>query len=239
MSSSDWNIAGINNAFPPSISNTAILNSTLSNSLAIGGVFCRNIVTNTSNPNYYTFHTFFLKNTVSSGIFYNVSTSKALRLEGYFRAPSSAPTNAKLGLVAKGASNFSGYFFNISSNSISLNLPTSTSTGGITMPLSQPFTLSASADTWYGLRMDVLPIGSSADVIKCYIETAGGPSPVPTAGGGVWTKYHEQTISSTDTGYVPWLNNRSNGFGHLVYQGTNGFVDLISIKVANAATPIP
>ena len=103
-----------------------------------------------------------------------------------------------------------------------------------------------SPNTWYGLRLDVLPVGTSGDQVKCYIEN-GSP------GSGIWgngtttTPLYDQFIPNTSPFYAPWGGTIRNGFGARQQKPASsananiiaGYVDKVTLTSADAPTPIP
>jgi len=94
---------------------------------------------------------------------------------------------------------------------------------------------SAASDTWYGLRIEVYPLGSAADRIKCFKETSPGSNEWQLLAGG------DITLANTDSNYTQWGENRRNGFN--IRSNVNGpvlgYVDQVSISLIAAPTPIP
>lgn len=233
MSFSDWDQ---NTSF--NFSNLPTLNSSLANSLAIGGAYCRYLYAQGSG---YSRMVYLAKTTYSGGAFYNMPNTTALRLQGYFRGSilqNFAGSQVFLGLGAK-TSDTLGQSGGLVPNGYALGLGNA---GTIQLWLNTgPVTLATGGlNTWYGLRLEVFPIGTSGDRIKAYIESSPG--------SGNWgTAVYDQTIENTSANYVPWGGNRRCGFGARSFylngsadsNITQGYVDLVTFSAATAPTPIP
>jgi hypothetical protein len=183
---------------------------------------------------------FLAKTTYASGAFYNMPDTTELRLQGYFRG--STLQNAStgqvfLGLGAKTGSVF-GQAAGILPEGYYLGLG---SAGAIQLWLnSGPVTLAAGGlNTWYGLRLQVSPIGATGDRIRAYVESSPG--------SGAWNAVYDQTIANPSANYVAWGGNRRCGFGARAFylNGTNsaliteGYADLVTFSAATAPTPVP
>ena len=69
-------------------------------------------------------------------------------------------------------------------------------------------TASMGADEWHRVRMDVIPVGTSQDIIKVYTGTGA-------VGSEVWTLEHTETVLSTDQHYCDWGHGSSNRIGYI------------------------
>lgn len=241
MAFSDWT-ALVGFSSTPQVG-TAFLNSGLADPLIIGSTYCRRfepILTGGIQPTVG----ISAAATYAGGALVNVPNSKAIRLQGYLRlatAPSVFLATRGIWLAAKMPSNFFNTSGGITSNyAVAI---TSNAAGAAQLSLvlggaAITFLEAAVYSQWYGLRLDVFPIGTAADRLIAYKET--------TPGSGTWTVLTDVTVLSTSAGYVPWSQNRKNG---LVVVGrpssagglpeTVAYADLVTVAVGNAPVPIP
>lgn len=219
-------------------SSTPIQNSTVTpNILTIGGTYCRQLI----SSGYFTGCSYLAKSTYGGGAFYNTPNTSAIRLQGYFRLVSaggfSSPYNTPsiFGLGAKVGTDFmSGYRLGFGiGGALLLSFKAESYAYRTHLTLT-----TLSLNTWYGLRLEVFPLGTSGDQIKCYTEN--------TPGSGTWTKHYDQFIASTSGDYVAWGGNNRNGFALRVegdlgggVGNMNGYVDKVTLTTAVAPTPIP
>jgi len=64
------------------------------------------------------------------------------------------------------------------------------------------------ANLWHRIRLDVIPVGSSQDIVKCYTGTGA-------IGSEVWTLQYEETIVNSAAWYCNWSDPTSNRVGFL------------------------
>lgn len=224
-------------------SHAAALHSTTLPSLPIGGTYCRRLF---AYPNNTISHQrgFSVPSSFSGGLFYNTPNTKAIRIEGYIRLTSHSFTSKNAIVVAAKipsslSSNYTvptvlnGYAIGLSANDgNSTTQDVSVFLNGQRIQL-----MSALLNTWYGVRMEITPIGTAADNIKCYVDTALN---------GTWVESMNLTIASTDSRYVTWGDNRKIGFSTMTEYGgssfqayVDGYIDLVKFSIVNAPTPIP
>ena len=102
-----------------------------------------------------------------------------------------------------------GYFLQLGNWDDNLNqlLLTKKGVGG---EVSTLITGALPSDTWYKLRLDVIPVlnGMIVDRTKLDIYTGVG-----VTGSEVWTLEHTETFLLTDPGAVPWGGASRNGVG--------------------------
>lgn len=60
-----------------------------------------------------------------------------------------------------------------------------------------------STDTWYKVRLDVIPVGTAEDIVRVYTGTG-------TTGSETWTLQYSRIILNSDPDYIPW-NDTGNG----------------------------
>lgn len=233
MAFSDWDIVNSEGI----IINSAVLNSSITpNPLTTGGSYCRRIATQSFGDGAS--FMFALKTTFAGGAFYGIPNSKAIRIQANLRVTSLGNANslngifihAKSTVFGKNTGTKSCYALGIKSfgagngvysKCLFLNNATAVNLG------------SASSDTWYSFRMEVYPVGTAADVVKCFEETSPGN----------WTELTSLTIPNTSPNYISWDATRRTGF--FIFNETNysgnsdGYIDNYSASVANAPIPIP
>ena len=152
----------------------------------------------------------------------SVPDTKAISIRSWIRfAPSgtSYNTDAYYGIIAKATStayNTGGYFLYIRDDGFCyLNG---------TKILDRTFV----RDTWYRLRLDVIPIKHNGVVImdhlKCFIEV-----------DGEWVMMQEIYIEATDTAFITWSGTRYNGiksyFTHSYYVSGVNYLYLDKIEM--------
>ena len=245
MAFSDWTAFGGNNVEGVPLAGTAFLNSGLANPLTVGSTYCRRFTAWPSTQTYGQMAVVGISAaaTYAGGALVNVPDSKAIRLQSYLRLESALNSAANHGawIAAKiPSSSFNGSSFD---NLYALGIKITVSgvpelslvqNGGVATSLG-----AAALSQWYGLRLDVFPIGTAADRLIAYKETSPG--------SGTWTVLADVTILSTSAGYTPWSQNRKNGLYFLGPVGTTGqlatatvaFADLTTVAVGNAPVPVP
>ena len=83
-------------------------------------------------------------------------------------------------------------------------------------------------NSWYTLRMDIIPSGSISDTINVYYVSGDDDT-----GSEIWTLLFTKTLLSTDPGYQSSPNHTSNGI-NAYSNGTNAaFIDNYSITITD------
>lgn len=217
-------------------SSTAILNSSLSNPLTTGGDYCRRIATLSGGQAYAQCGST-LKSTYDGGAFYGVPNNRALRLQAYLRVESTNSAANGFCIGAKMPNNIgSNSLASLASAGYALGLGGSlsvilyTNQSSVTLP--DGALGAVSLNTWYGLRMEVFPLGTAGDRIMCYRET--------TPGSGVWTNIYDEVISAASSRYVAWGTDKKTGFCSFTaqYAGINAYIANVDFSLATAPTPI-
>ncbi len=229
MAYADWTITLTGSGATES----AVVNSGRSSPLTVGGGFCRRLTT-ASNASENAFLR--LSDAYSSGNFVGVPSTRAIRVQAALRTsvnPGSGCT-AEVLMVTKAPQTYS------STNIYGLGLrvvPGGFGTGDPSIVLrtgggSITSLTGVSLNTWYSLRMDVFPLGTGGDRIRCWRESV--------IGSGTWTLLYDTTIPSSSGQYVAWGGSTVQG---LVYQlnssgnassSSSAFVDLFQAYVATA-----
>ena len=172
----------------------------------------------------------FLKSTADSGNFYKVQSESAISLRMHVRAESlndSHHTGSQVALVAKATSPFGHQIDNIKGYAIKfgtlkdgydtgdtpsfrLSLRNSAQyyDGGIMescgdIDLSND-SLTPAVDTWYSMRIDVIPSGHSFDRIKAYAKAASSGTWLALKDGSDNTHWD---IERTDANYRYWVDD--------------------------------
>ena len=237
MAFSDWTAFGGDSIATP-IAGTAFLNSGLANPLTMGSTYCRRFTARYSGTATGVVG-ISASASYAGGALVNVPDSKAIRLQSYLRLESIAASLVNFGawIAAKipssslDDSSFNSlYALGIKSTVSGVPELSLVQNGGVATSLG-----AAALSQWYGLRLDVFPIGTAADRLIAYKET--------TPGSGTWTVLADVTILSTSAGYVPWSQNRKNGLYFLgpisLYSPTVAYADLTTVAVGNAPVPVP
>lgn len=235
MAFSDWNhIVGA--TYFNNFTNTqnAILNSNLSSPLTVGSSYCRRLSSSILWADSWAYNNFVLSSGFSSGSFYNIPNSKAIRVQSCIRVE---PTYAGDGMACIGTKIPTSGMLNFGDGYL-LGIKPSGEIYLYTEGQASAVLTTVSLNVWHNLRLEVYPIGSSSDRIKAYIESG-------SIGSNVWTTLTDITLNNPSTGYVNWEENRRVGFGTFARGGGSGtgtvigYFDNFSASVANAPTPIP
>jgi hypothetical protein len=200
MAFSDWDITG-SNALS---TETAELHSALSSPLSGSGDYCRRLKVPLAVDRYLTIT---VDELAMSGSFYNVQNTTALQLKSAMRLRDAGNNWRGLWLGCKmsskaipalaSAAPAQGYYFGISTlQNSSCHFSMYTPSGEVNLG-------AALQNTWYVMRLQVFPIGASADQVVCSVETSPG--------SGTWTTLYNNTISSVSSSYVSWGGNKFNG----------------------------
>ena len=207
-----------------------VTGSTAANSpLALQGSAARGFV-NVAGPDLSNLTIFFLDSTLHP-VFDAIPDTRAVRVEAWIKCGGYSPgapaaeeeisVRTKIGLAGGAASlqRSQGYGFGIYSSS--------PSHGGLAADFQfragdkvgnsvSLFTgTPAYRDTWYQVRMDVIPTLNGAtvdrDTIRCYINTGTEASPV-------WTlEYSTVVLDSESTKWIPWGDADAGGVGFGFY----------------------
>jgi hypothetical protein len=235
MAFSDWTAFGGGSIVTP-LAGTAVLNSGLANPLTVGSTYCRRFTAQSSSGSAEAILGISASASYAGGALVNVPDSKAIRLQSYLRLESAPSSLANYGawLAAKHSSP-NPIFHNLYALGIKVTV-----SGVPQLSLVQNGAAITSLGAavfaqWYGLRLDVFPIGTAADRLIAYKET--------TPGSGTWTVLADVTIPSTSAGYVPWSQDRKNGL-YFLGQPNSGsptvaYADLTTVAVGNAPVPVP
>lgn len=206
----------------------AQLNSGLSSPLVGEGSYCRKFrrfpIVNAGNDNAY------VKSSVAGGAFYNTPSTKAVSLRALMRVASDssdASLARAISIYGKSQSHIgAGYF-------VSLGTETNGTQGAFAarlqardinnVPVPPDVVLPGSwlVDTWYRLRMDIVPMINNADLVRVYLGTG-------VTGAEIWTQIGSKVFSlAGSNGFLPWGNNcrfgffiNSEGFGGASDSGT-------------------
>lgn len=194
--------------------------ASLTNPLTGEGSYCREFVRDVgADQNRCTVDAAY-----DGGSLVEIPDTKAISVRAWVRLSSSATNSLCSGVGAKmdlsetltGSYNQApyGYMVHIGSfssgapsggfNTINLtmyNRKTGASVGDRYVNLSTGASISniptISADTWYKIRMDVVPVGPVEDRIDVYTGTGA-------TGSETWTLHHEETVLNSSNYYIPW-----------------------------------
>lgn len=155
---------------------------------------------------------------LTNSSFLDLPNTKAIRMQGYFLVTNSGYGFFGMSIKSSNYYGNGGYRLGFSSGPTVIFEKSNGSQTDLTS-----FFGSVSLNTWYGLRMEVYPIGSTADRIICYKETSPGSNS--------WITIYDVTLLSTDPGYSTWGSDRLMTFRSSL--ATNGIVDMISVTLAN------
>jgi hypothetical protein len=235
MAFSDWNFVTNDNngGGGGSFTQSATLNSSLSSPLTIGSSYCRRLQSNQSFNFGPVSCGFVLTSGFSSGAFYNIQNTKAIRVQSCVRFESGGANSNRIAYIGAKIPS-SGIFTYFINDGYVLGIKPSGQVSLFVEGTEYPNLAAAALNAWHNLRLEVYPIGSASDRIKAYIETGG-------LGSNTWNLIADVSVTNPSSGYVNWGENRRTGFGVVVQdQGSVvGYFDNFSASVANAPTPIP
>ena len=86
-----------------------------------------------------------------------------------------------------------------------------------------------SVDTWYKIRMDVVPVGPVEDRIDVYTGTGA-------TGSETWTLHHQETVVNSDAHYIPWGEVGGGEVGFFGLCGNNtyaAYLDRFQVFLTN------
>lgn len=188
------------------------------NPLSNGGSFCRRFAT--------TYCKLYFTTSAYSGAFYNIPNTKVISARACVRAEGSNG----IFLTVKDPATFAsadnkGYKFGFSGGNGRFRIAGDNNVVFLTSANN------FSQQTWYSFRMDVFPISTTADRIICYIESSPGSGVWDNTVGGT---IFDVTVSSNNSGYVPWSNNGRCGIFCEGNSGAATYMDNINFQVFNA-----
>jgi len=190
---------------------TARLHAGLSSPLTGEGDYCRDF--STVNTTLYITKAS-IKASVSAGLFDEIPSTQAISVRAWIRAE--GYTNGiSIGIIAKlhptsngnGRENPVGYNLFVggaadtaNNSNLKLHLRKDNST------YKNVYLNALTINTWYKIRLDVIPVGSSQDIVKVYTG-------VGATGSETWTLEHTEVILNTDPHYVPWAQSGGGKIG--------------------------
>ena len=118
------------------------------------------------------------------------------------------------------ASDKKGYCLIVTENSGVYLLLTNTSTKSI------PALFGVTNNVWYHYRLDVIPVGTAADIVRVYTATAADPE--------TWTLRHTEVVNSSDAWYRPWGSGTESRLGWRVESnnaGNRSYIDQFEVRL--------
>jgi hypothetical protein len=197
----------------------ARLHTALSSPLTGEGNYCREFRSNTTTgvfgPEGRIRGLWTVKSTFDGGSLFEIDNTKAISVRAWVRVANNVTemnacgVGARIDLADTSATPYvqgKGYFFHIGSynsqggttNVLRFTYGKNTAAAVVT---SDNFNVSplavgtVVANTWYKLRMDVIPLLSTQDTVRLYTGTGA-------TGSETWTLHHEQVILSSDPDYI-------------------------------------
>jgi hypothetical protein len=240
MSYSNWLISERSGMSITATDKAAIYPAAVSKPEASAGNYARRILGNTFGASPVGIC--FVSSSYQAGSFVDVPLTKAIRLQGMMQLACCAMAIGPGGIFLESKMSAipgaqQGYGFGIKRAGANAILAFQTGISVNSSPYYHTFFESASYGTWYNLRMEVYPVGSSADVIKCYKEN--------TIGSNNWQQLGSDIVISSTTGhYIPWGGSSERGNGFLAVGddiGSNqlyidAYVDKLSVSIANTGS---
>lgn len=156
---------------------------------------------------------------VAGGLFDQIPVTKAISLRAYVRITGTLMgcyIGAKTGVMgAAGSQSPSGYFLGIGredEHALNSNLNLTMRDDSALNPAAVSSIATLGLNSWFKIRMDVIPIGPAEDRIDVYTGT--GPT-----GSEVWTLEHQEPVLNSDPHYVPWGSATSGRVGFWMNNG--------------------
>lgn len=235
MAQADFDFTGIRD-FSGGYDGTSAVHSALSNPLSGRTDFCRlyapidNFFADIAAARY--------KTTYAGGLYANIPNTKGVSMRCWARTDRTNPGAISVRLQAKGDITYYDTGYHLKVGDEAGNSTTGT-TYGVRMgfrdftnsaPVADTLIYTGTSGTWINIRLDVIPIGNSADIVKAYYRLAAGDP---------WTLGYNQTIANTDaryTGSQAWGSGRW-GYNVSRYQslgnitGWYGYIDDFEMRL--------
>ena len=197
----------------------ARLHTALSSPLTGEGDYCREFRSNTTTVVFgadgQIRGLWTVKPTYDGGSLFEIDNTKAISVRAWVRAANNVTdmiacgVGARIDLTDTNALQYAqgkGYFFHIgrynsqggTANVLRFTYGKNESATVVTSDNFNVSPLAAGtvvADTWYKLKMDVIPLLSTQDTVRLYTGTGA-------TGSETWTLHHEQAILSSDPDYI-------------------------------------
>ena len=189
----------------------AMVHAALSSPLTGEGVYCRRF--SPINSTLYSVNAS-IKASVAGGLFDAIPVTKSISLRAWLRSENYL-TGTAIGIVAKmhpdananARENAVGYTLGFGSwsdtlnnNSLKLHMRSTNSV------YKNVYLKTLSTNTWYKVRLDVIPTGSSFDTINVYTGTGA-------TGSEIWTLEHTEIVLNSAPHYVPWAQSGGGKVG--------------------------
>jgi hypothetical protein len=191
---------------------SARLHSALTNELTGEGSYCREYsIVDTNNVAQVAT----IKSSVNSGEFVEIPATKAVSVRAWLRHDDVSVGSFGIGIGCKlhsgapptGLSAPRGYSVMIGDTAqtgASSNLRVLIDNSGTTDITNTGYTVTD--DTWFKIRMDVIPVGTSQDIIEIYTGTGA-------TGSETWTLRNTQNVLNSDAWYIPWAQSTHGRVG--------------------------
>jgi len=244
----------------PGLDGRSQLHSSLSSPISVGpgvGLFARQV--RCDNTTFSSEWRALLKNSAPTNSFVNLTNANAISMRCWLRHGTGATGGGwSVGIVAKGCLNNAtdqgrvGYILSLGTSNPAYTNPDNTNVLSSALRLSSHSGTSASqgvvttikatsVNTWYRVRMDIIPLVTGVDLIRVYEATVDPITEVET-----WTQLSERPMSTSTGDLCPWgawaagpqshgithIGNKSNGFSD------EGFFDGFDIRIKDGG-PFP
>lgn len=174
-----------------------------------------------------------LKTSVSGGIFYEIDETKAISLRAWIRITDVDDSSDSIGLVARADPTdltlddrpAKGYHVFVGDHTVGGATTTlrlfMRGDGGGQVVVNTGYTVAN--NTWYKVRMDVIPVSTSNDIIKIYTGTGA-------TGSETWTLRHTEYVSKTQTHFVAAGATGAGKVGYWAMGGTErAYIDRFQV----------
>jgi len=190
----------------------AVPNAALSDPLSGEGTYCRAFIPVDTN-NIAMSAT--IKSSVNAGEFFEIPSTKSISVRAWLRHTDISTTTYAIGIGAKiyaGApdadanapNGYSVLIGDANQTSGGTTLKFIADNGAATFNSTVAFTVFD--DTWHKVRLDVIPVGTSEDIVNVYTGTG-------TTGSEVWTLRYTKNILNSDLFYIPWAQTGNGKVG--------------------------
>lgn len=208
ISYSDWDSFWDSGDTVGGVDGAARLHSALSPTLGGEGSYCRDF---DGGGGQAIHHLFGLNSAFQAGVYHQIPNTKAISVRAWMRGIDQvtggnahyAGICAKTGTNALGGGGPAGYSLILQSKAPTLNAQNTlylrTADENNAGAQQNTILTSMAGSTWFKLRMDVVPVGVSQDIIRVYTGTGA-------TGSEVWNQEAEFNILSSAGNYAPWAS---------------------------------
>lgn len=199
---------------------TARLNSSLSSPLTGHGDYCREYGHPATGAVAMSAT---LKSSVNSGQFFEIPSTQSISVRASLRHTNVGAGSYSIGIVGKAFAGapgsleaprgYSVMIGDTAQTGASSDIRFLADAGGTV--LVETIGVTATNDTWFRVRLDIVPISTSEDVIRVYTGT-GAPD------SETWNLEYTKNILSSDAYYIPWSDTGNGKVGYWTVLASTG-----------------